>query len=508
METMIEVLSSPVGGTSWLPLGSNLTEREYSFDTNGIIGGDNIRFRVLASSGIDTGTAISNSVRVVQSPQLSAPVNTVYFKNLLVGESDARTIEFSNSGTGQLLVRITAPANALFKLESDTAYVLGPGESASVQVRFTPTAEGSQQAVLRIGDRDVTLRGAAFTSDVASIEPRVPAVDLGHVQTGTTKTVSFPVTNTGRASLSRFSVTASGPGFSAVTTFLSLAPGQTGNISVRLTNAAAGVQNGQITVTSSDPARNQVQLSLTATGVNGPVPAVLPGGVGNSANYVATGVAPGEIVVIFGSNLGPPALAGIALTPEGKVSTLVGETRVLFDGIPAPMVYAFAGQTAAVVPYAVSGNLTTKMVVEYQGRRSDPVELQVVPAVPGLFSANSSGTGQGAILHADYSVNNAGHPVAPGEYILLFGTGEGATSPEVEDGAVIGTTLPRPRAPVTVTIGGVNAEVAYAGGAPGLVAGVIQVNAKVPLGLAPGDHPVVMKVGGLASQPGLTVAVK
>jgi len=99
-------------------------------------------------------------------------------------------------------------------------------------------------------------------------------------------------------------------------------------------------------------------------------------------------------------------------------------------------------------------------------------------------------------------------PTATSSRTAGSSTGEGATNPEVEDGAVIGTTLPRPRAPVTVTIGGVNAEVAYAGGAPGLVAGVIQINAKVPLGLAPGNHPVVMKVGGLPSQPGLTVAVK
>jgi len=58
-----------------------------------------------------------------------------------------------------------------------------------------------------------------------------------------------------------------------------------------------------------------------------------------------------------------------------------------------------------------------------------------------------------------------------------------------------------------VTIGGVSAQVLYAGGAPGQIAGLMQVNVVAPSGLS-GAVPVVLTVGGLPSQPGVTVAVR
>ena len=133
--------------------------------------------------------------------------------------------------------------------------------------------------------------------------------------------------------------------------------------------------------------------------------------------------------------------------------------------------------------------------------------VPVVSSVPGIFSADSSGKGQGAILNQDQSRNSSSRPAAPGSVIVLFATGEGQTQPIGSDGFVTGTTLPKPMLPVSVTVGGVKAQVIYAGEAPTLVSGVLQVNAIVPPTLSTGNQPVVLTVGSAQSLNGITVAV-
>ncbi|MEZ5402140.1 MAG: SBBP repeat-containing protein [Bryobacteraceae bacterium] len=224
--------------------------------------------------------------------------------------------------------------------------------------------------------------------------------------------------------------------------------------------------------------------------------------VGNAASYESGVLSPGEVVVIEGTRLGPAELAGAAL------ATSSSGTQVLFDGVAAPLIYVSDKQTSAIVPYAVSRRTTTEVIVEYQGKRSAGVRVPVVATVPGLFSANASGRGQAAALNQDNSYNSAANPLGAGQIIVLFGTGEGLTDPDGVDGRIASDPLPKPRLPVGVVIGGLNAEVVYAGAAPGLVAGVIQVNARVPSGLAAGDRAVVLRVGQAASQSGLTIAVR
>ncbi len=92
--------------------------------------------------------------------------------------------------------------------------------------------------------------------------------------------------------------------------------------------------------------------------------------------------------------------------------------------------------------------------------------------------------------------------------MLLYATGEGQTSPGGVDGKLAVTPLPAPIAPVTVTIDGIDAPVLYAGGAPGLVAGLIQINVQIPPGVQSGARPVVVQFGRLQSQPGVTVAIQ
>jgi uncharacterized protein (TIGR03437 family) len=128
--------------------------------------------------------------------------------------------------------------------------------------------------------------------------------------------------------------------------------------------------------------------------------------------------------------------------------------------------------------------------------------------VPGLFSINSSGTGPGAFLNENGTVNTAANPLERGKIAIFYGTGEGQTSPGGVSGLPATTAFPKPLLPVTVTIGGKNAEVHYAGAAPYMVAGVIQVNASVPTDIPAGNAEVIIKVGNNSSQNGVTLAVK
>ncbi len=207
----------------------------------------------------------------------------------------------------------------------------------------------------------------------------------------------------------------------------------------------------------------QMQLTLNGYGVtflrfNGAKPQFAPTGVVNAASYQGSGVSPGEI---------------------------------------------------AIVPYEVAGKASTQLQVEYLGALSDPVTVPVAVAVPGLFTKDFSGTGQGSILNQDESPNTAANPAARGSFVSLYATGEGETNPGGIAGMVGGEKLPKPRLPVTATIGGVSAEVTYAGGASGLVAGAMQIYVRVPASIPPGRAtPVQISVGNASSQAGVTLAVQ
>jgi uncharacterized protein (TIGR03437 family) len=265
--------------------------------------------------------------------------------------------------------------------------------------------------------------------------------------------------------------------------------------------------NGKTQSYLYDPAGNLLRAQVRSA-VLGPVPQATGAGLVNAASFLGGPVAPGELVTIFGSGIGPATLAGYQITAFHFFDTLAGETTVLFDGVPAPLIYASAGQTTAIVPYSVAGKTSTQMSILYQGRASTPIAVPVAPSAPALFSADSSGKGNGAIFNQDNSLNLPSNPAAQGSIVVLFGTGEGQTNPLGQTGRIAISVYPKPVLPVAVTIGGVSANVAYVGAAPSLVSGVFQINATVPSGIASGAAPVVVKVGAASSQPGLTVSVQ
>lgn len=311
---------------------------------------------------------------------------------------------------------------------------------------------------------------------------------------------SYQVTPTATTDQKWLSVTSNGSSspttFTAIVDPSGLAPGNySGNISI----SALGQNSLTSTLTTTIP------VSLT---IAPPGPLALAADIKSATTYQASFAVPGMPLVVYGSALGPSTLTLLSLTPDNSsIATSVAGTRVLFDGTPAPMIYSSNGQISMIVPFELVGKTSTQVVVEYNGVQSPPVSLPVLSAAPGLFAANSQGYGQGAILNADGSYNSTENPAPVGSTIVLYASGAGQTNPPGKTGHLSSAPYPAPVLPVSVFIDGVQAQVQYAGDAPGLFEGVLQVNAVIPAGVKPGNRVVVVKVGSTQTPPWATVAV-
>jgi uncharacterized protein (TIGR03437 family) len=291
---------------------------------------------------------------------------------------------------------------------------------------------------------------------------------------------------------------------------------------LHITTSTTGTGNGGIGYTvdaNTGPLRSgniHVGSQLFAVSQQGgvAVPTIQLTAVGSAASYATTAVAPGEIVSLFGTNMGPAAGVGLQLANGGKsITNNLGGVQVLFDGNAVPLTYASSLQINAIAPVGLTGKTSTQVTVTYQGLTSNAVTVPVQAAAPGIFSADASGTGGGAILNQDYSLNVRLNPAARGSAIAIYLTGAGATNPASVDGAITGLTPPFPSVtqPVTVTMGGVPIpaqNITYSGAAPELVEGVTQINVLIPSTVAPGPTvPIIVTIGGVPSQTGITVSV-
>jgi uncharacterized protein (TIGR03437 family) len=240
-------------------------------------------------------------------------------------------------------------------------------------------------------------------------------------------------------------------------------------------------------------------------------PAIVSTGIVNTATMLPGSASPGQLVSILGRDFGPDRPASSVPDAAGVLGSMLAETRVLFDGIAAPVISVSSNQVNVIVPSALTGWPSAQVEVEFRGQRSIPVTLGIGPATPGLFTANMSGTGQAAALNQNFSPNSPANPVARGSIVILYATGYGLTNPAATDGAIASTAAPpaNPVLPLNVTIGNTPAEVVFAGTAPGLVSGVAQLNVRVPENATAGDAvPVVLTVGAAESRAGVTIAVR
>lgn len=242
-------------------------------------------------------------------------------------------------------------------------------------------------------------------------------------------------------------------------------------------------------------------------------PAPTIGAVVSAASFQPA-VSPGEIISIFGQHIGTPPL--IAQPDEGGFfPKTLGNTTVTFNGTPAPLLYVDTGQVNAVVPYGVAGQKAVSVVLTHSGQTAAVFSVPIADTSPSLFTLTQTGKGQGAILNVDsqnpnnLTLNGVDNPAPKGSAITIFGTGAGGWNRTVQDGNIVPDASTLPAAAVSLTIGGQPARILYAGAAPSLVSGVLQVNAIVPDGVASGPQPVVLTVGpNNNAQQQVTVAVR
>jgi uncharacterized protein (TIGR03437 family) len=342
--------------------------------------------------------------------------------------------------------------------------------------------------------RILTPTGSSCTYSVAPASLQAPA--SGGDLTASVQTAAFcPWTVSGLPSWITVSGASSGTGSGSVT--LVVAPNS--GIALSATISAAGVS---VTVTQ-------------AAAAPAPLPTIK--GVTNAASYTAGAVSPGELVTIFGTNIGPAAAASATTDPAtGKLTTTIGGVQVLFNGIAAPMIYAGATQISAVVPYEMAPVASPGVWIKSAGQTSSAFQVTSAATAPGLFTQNSQGFGPGSILNQDgITLNGPDSPAAKGSIVTVYMTGEGQTNPPGVTGAITAATLPPPQVtpapvqPIQVTIGGQPApNVTYAGEAPFFAAGLMQLNVQVPSTAPSGALPIVVSIGGNPSQNGVTVSVQ
>jgi uncharacterized protein (TIGR03437 family) len=258
-----------------------------------------------------------------------------------------------------------------------------------------------------------------------------------------------------------------------------------------------------------------VPIVVTQAGQQGVTKSI--SAVVNAASGLSGGIAAGEIATIYGSGLGPAQLATTLAGPDGFFGTQLAGTSVSFNSIAAPMIYTSSGQVSVVVPYGITGS-TALVAVTYQGQTSAGFSVPIVPSAPGIFTAANTGKGQAAAVNQDGTLNSADNPAHPGDVITLFATGEGQTTPVGVDGKSAAAPLPQPIVRPQVWIGsgsGPNcddcdaAQLQYAGGAPGEIAGLMQINAVIPRDIQTGNAvPVLVTVGSGTSQLGVTMVVR
>jgi uncharacterized protein (TIGR03437 family) len=225
-----------------------------------------------------------------------------------------------------------------------------------------------------------------------------------------------------------------------------------------------------------------------------------------ASGLAASAIAPGEVVLVNGGTVGPSPTAVGVIPTTGSMATTLSATTVTFNGTPAPILYANASQTAVVVPWEIAGSTSASVVVTYKSQTTPAISIPVAASAPGLFTSAESGSGEVVAFNQDGTVNSTSNAAARGTVAVLFATGDGMEDPTGVDGVVSGDLIRTPLLPVSVTVGGQAAQVVFSGSAPGLLAGVLQVEVVLPTAASTGAVPVVLTIG-TASTSGQTATI-
>lgn len=375
-------------------------------------------------------------------------------------------------------------------------------DGAAIQVAAGSTVTAAVEVAGGASALSVEATAARVVSASGSASFGSPVVEAG-------KQLDFILLGTGLdGSLTEQNFRLIGAGASIHAGTLRVDPGITfsdGRHPLRFTIDTAASCRGTVSVFISKGA----DTALLAGGilVTGPRPFFTSKSLVNAASSSGGGVAPGELVSLYGTAIGPdsPAFATALDPATGALPSVLGDVTVTFDGVRAPLLVTSSGQVNLQVPYEVAGRANTVVVVSRLGVSSDPVSFPVLTSHPGLFV--SAGTTNAVAVNQDGSINGPSSPAPKGSYVTFYGTGSGSVDPAVATGKPAPTSPLAFAKSVSVSIGGVDAQV-YQGGvlSPGFV-GLLQVAAQVPASAQSGGQSVTLAVNGQTS-PAVQIYIK
>jgi len=236
-----------------------------------------------------------------------------------------------------------------------------------------------------------------------------------------------------------------------------------------------------------------------------PTPLVNPGGVVHAASFLDGPISPGQIISIFGTELGPSEGIAASFDPvTGELPRQLGGASVLVDGVPAAFFFASSQQLNVQAPLGLTPGGVSILTVLRDGVASVGTIVATAAVAPALFVHPE--TSRAVAINADGSLNDPARPARRGEHVTIYGSGHGALTPTVALGAPAEGSLSLVDANVTALIGGRPAEVTFAGAAPGFV-GLLQLNVRIAADAATGPQTLTeVSIGGVPA-PFATVAV-
>ncbi len=259
-----------------------------------------------------------------------------------------------------------------------------------------------------------------------------------------------------------------------------------------------GLNRGELplSVQSNGVSSNTATFFLTPPGFS--FPTIKPFGLVNVASY-ALGTSPlvaGSLGALFGSKMAP----SIADAPSIPLPIEMLKISVVIGGIQAPLLFVAPDQINLQLPEEIRGLNSVPVTIYSSGVPGNTLLLTLTSQNPGIFSADRSGTGLGAVLNQNGSANGPGNPERIGNVLQIYATGLGESNPPVATGAgAPGNPPSNHLSPPQVTIDGKAAFVAFSGRAPNWV-GLDQINVVIPHGVTTGEPvPLIFSIGGNTS---------
>lgn len=466
-------------------------------------------------AGVVAPAVVNITLQVNAAPSsLSLSANSLSF-TAPPNPAPAQTVTLSTNGSP---ISFTATAGAAWLTVSPTIGIVLPGEVITLSIDADAT-NLTPSAIPYTANVTVVASGASVTVKSQNIAVSV-------VVNSTTPTIASvwpPILPQGVTAAQ--TITIRGTNFYASS--LAEVPGIATPLATTLISPTALLAVVPASLLTGTGVLNVVVVNPPPGGASAPdgvpvqnVPTIF--GVFNAASYGTATVSPGELITMFGANIGPPIPATMNVV-AGYVSSNLGGVTVTIAGQPAPILYVSSDQITVQVPYEAGLGPAQAVVVTNGTNPPANTTVTIAAQAPGIFTADGSGVGQAAAINTGatsglVTLNSSTTPAKIGDTISLYLTGEGNYNPAPISGATnTGFIIPPALSPLpqmaplpTVKIGGVDASVgvSYAGVVPGSIIGLLQINVVVPVGSATGASvPVIVTIGGVQTQANVTINV-